>query len=187
MHKHIKMICRSCDTCIKNKTRIVNFKAPLSQLGLASQPFEIIALDTIGGFAGNKSTKRYLHLLIDHFTRYAFISTSKTQIAKDFIKLVNSIKGENTIQTLFTDQYAGINSREFKQYLKSKKINLVFTAVDCAFSNGLNERTNQTLVNRIKCKIFENKDRPWSIIAKECVDEYNNTIHSSTGSRLIIY
>ncbi|XP_043270945.1 uncharacterized protein [Venturia canescens] len=181
MHKHIKTICRSCETCIKNKTRIGNFKAPLSQLGPASEPFEIMALDTIGGFAGNKSTKRYLHLLIDHFTRYAFILTSKTQIAKDFIKLVDQIKNENRIQTLLTDQYAGINSKEFKQHLKTRKINLVFTAVDCAFSNGLNERTNQTLVNRIRCKIFENKNRPWSTIAEECVEEYNNTIHSSTG------
>nr|XP_012145921.1 PREDICTED: uncharacterized protein LOC105663162 [Megachile rotundata]XP_012146599.1 PREDICTED: uncharacterized protein LOC105663296 [Megachile rotundata] len=181
MHKHIKMICRSCETCIKNKTRIGNFKAPLSQLGPASEPFEIVALDTIGGFAGNKSTKKYLHLLIDHFTRYAFISTSKTQGAKDFIKLIKTIKKDNNIKTLFTDQYAGINSKEFKQYLRSQKINLIFTAVDCAFSNGLNERTNQTLINRIRCKIFENKNRPWPIIAQECVKEYNNTIHSSTG------
>lgn len=181
MHKHIKLLCRSCDTCIKNKSRIPNHKAPLSQFGPASKPFEIISLDTIGGFAGNKSTKKYLHLITDHFTRYAFIATSKTQTATDFIKLVKSIVGENEIDTLFTDQYAGINSKEFKQYLKSKKIKLVFTAVDCAFSNGLNERTNQTLVNRIRCKTYDNKNLPWTRIAQECVNEYNSTIHSSTG------
>ena len=82
---------------------------------------------------------------------------------------------------LLTDQYAGINSKEFKQYLKSENIKLVFTAVDCAFSNGLNERSNQTLVNRLRCKIYNNKNRPWSVLAQECVDEYNRTIHSSTG------
>jgi len=87
MYKHIKQTCRSCETCIKNKTRISYFKAPMSQLGPAKEPFEIISLDTIGGFTGNRSTRKYLHLIIDHFTRYAFIATSKTQIAKDFIKL----------------------------------------------------------------------------------------------------
>ena len=30
-----------------------------------------MSLDTIGGFGGNGSNKRYLHLLVDHFSRYA--------------------------------------------------------------------------------------------------------------------
>lgn len=181
MYKHIKNICHSCETCMKNKSRIGCFKAPLSQLGPAQKPFEIVSLDTIGGFKGNKSTKKYLHLIIDHFTRFAFISTSKTQVAKDFIKLVKKIEKKYKIETLLTDQYAGINSNQFKQYLKGNKIELIFTAVDCPFSNGLNERTNQTLVNRIRCKIYENRNKSWPVLAEECVREYNNTIHSFTG------
>ena len=181
MHKHIKLTCRFCETCLKNKSRFGHFKAPLSQLGPAEKPCEIVSLDTIGGFAGYKSTKNYLHLIIDHFTRFAFILTSSTQNAKDFIKLVESIKTGHEIKSLLADQYGGINSSEFKNYLKAKNINLIFTAGDCAFSNGLNERTNQTLVNRLRCKIFENRNRPWSVLAQECVDEYNNSVHSSTG------
>jgi len=60
----------------------------MSQLELATKSFEIISIDTIGGFRGSQSTKKYLHLLIDHFTRYAYILTSKTQKSNDFIKLV---------------------------------------------------------------------------------------------------
>lgn len=44
----------------KNKTRGANQKAPLSHFGPASEPFEIIFLDTIGGFTGYKSTKKIL-------------------------------------------------------------------------------------------------------------------------------
>lgn len=181
MHKHIKIICKTCETCIKNKTRVGNFKAPLSQLGPASVPLEIVSLDTIGGFTGNRSPKKYLHLMVDQFTRFAFISTSKTQSARDFINLVKSTEKKGDIKTIFTDQYPGINSSEFKNYLKHKNINLIFTAIDCAFSNGQNERTNQTLVNRIRCKIYENKNKPWSVIAEQCISDYNNTIHTSTG------
>lgn len=59
---------------------------------------------------------------------------------------------------------------------------MIFTTVDCAFSNGLNERLNQTLVNRIRRKINENKEnkRAWVTIAQKFVEEYKNTIHSST-------
>ncbi len=181
MHRHIKEICKSCETCIKNKTRIYRNKAPLAQLGPATKPLEIVSVDTIGGFAGNKSTKKYLHLIVDHFTRYAFIITSKTQLAKDFVALVKKVENKDRIKILLADQYPGINSDQFKQYLKSEGIQIIFTAVDCAFSNGLNERANQTLVNRIRCKIYENRGKPWSVIAEKCVEEYNNTVHSSTG------
>ncbi|XP_046602694.1 uncharacterized protein LOC107224055 isoform X1 [Neodiprion lecontei] len=181
MYKHIKMTCRSCETCIKNKSRIGCFKAPLSQLGPAKEPFEIISIDTIGGFKGNKSTKKYLHLAVDHFTRFTYIVTSKTQMAKDFINLIKKIEKNGNIKLILSDQYPGINSTQFKQHLSKQNIALVFTAVDCAFSNGLNERTNQTLVNRIRCRIYEHREKSWPQIAEECTQDYNNTIHSSTG------
>lgn len=181
MYKHIRLICRSCETCIKNKSRIGCFKAPLSQLGPAKEPLEIVSLDTIGGFKGNKSIKRYLHLAVDHFTRFAYIVTSRTQVAKDFTNLIKKVEKDGRIRLVLTDQYPGINSAQFKQFLKEQKITMVFTAIDCAFSNGLNERTNQTLVNRIRCKIYENRNKSWPQVAEECVKEYNNTIHSTTG------
>lgn len=44
----------------------------------------------------------------------------------------------------------------------------------------MNERLNQTLVNRIRCKLNDGRKQTWSTIAKECVEEYNQTIHTST-------
>ena len=57
---------------------------------------------------------------------------------------------------ILTDQYPGINSKEFKNFLKEKNIPIIFTAINSPFSNGLNERLNQTLVNKIRCGISEN-------------------------------
>lgn len=58
-----------------------------------------------------------------------------------------------------TDQYPGINSKEFKDFLEEKEISLIFTAVNSPFSNGLNERLNQTLVNKIRCTINEKEKK----------------------------
>lgn len=43
---------------------------------------------TVGSY---HSTKKYLHLLVDHFTRNAFISASKNQNSNDFIKLTKKV------------------------------------------------------------------------------------------------
>lgn len=114
----------------------------MSHLGPATNPFEIVSIDTIGGFGGTRSTKKYLHLLVDHFTRYAHNLTSKTQRSNDFIKLVEKVSDSNKIGMILTDQYPGINSAEFKKYLNEKNIPIVFTATNAPFSNGLNERLN---------------------------------------------
>ncbi|XP_078051980.1 uncharacterized protein LOC144478134 [Augochlora pura] len=154
----------------------------MSQLGPATKAFEIMSIDTIGGFGGQRSTKRYLHLLVDHFTRYAFIVTSKTQSAPDFIKLVNKVLETDKIGVILADQYPGINSREFKKFLVEKDVRLIFTAINAPFSNGLNERLNQTLVNKIRCRINEKEEkRAWTTIAGECIDKYNKTEHTVTG------
>lgn len=181
--KHnIKEICDSCEICIKNKSRTKFKYGLMSQLGPATYPYEIVSIDTIGGFGGSRSTKTYLHLLVDHFTRYAYILTSKTQTANDFIKLVKKVIPENKIGMILSDQYPGINSKEFKRFLEKENIPIIFTAVNAPFSNGLNERLNQTLVNRIRCKINERNDKiAWTTIAHECTQRYNETEHTVTG------
>lgn len=180
--RNIYKICKNCEVCIKNKSRGNNKFGLMSHLGPASKPFEIVSIDTIGGFGGARSTKKYLHLLVDHFTRYAFILTSQTQNAKDFIKLISNITETEDIDMILTDQYPGINSKEFKEFLNAKQIPIIFTAVNAPFSNGLNERLNQTLVNKIRCRINEtNKKKAWTTIAHECVNKYNVTTHTVTG------
>ena len=182
MKKHTESYCASCDICIRNKTRIRREKGVIGHLGPPTEPFQIMSLDTIGGFGGRRSTKRYLHLLVDHFSRYAYISTSANQTSYQFIKLLEKVSAESQIGLLLTDQYGGLTSTELEQYLVEKNIEHLTTSVDMPSSNGINERLNQTLVNRIRCRINEFKSKvAWSTIAAKCVQEYNDTVHSVTG------
>jgi len=87
----IHQFCSACKVCIKNKSRRSQQIGLLSKLGPATKPYEIMSIDSVGGFGGNKSTKKYLHILADHFIRYAFISTSKGQNARDFISLTDPV------------------------------------------------------------------------------------------------
>lgn len=182
MNTHVKNYCSRCEICIKNKSRTIRPSGFMGHLGPATKPYEIMSIDTIGGFGGYGSQKRYLHLLMDHFTRHAYILTSKNQKASEMIALIDSVHKENPIGILLTDQYGAFSSQEFEDYCNAAGISHIFTAVDSAFSNGLNERGGQTLVNRIRCRYNENNQKgAWSVIAKKCIDDYNSTIHSVTG------
>ena len=139
IEKNIKETCKRCEICIKNKCRGQQKYGLMPHLGPARRPFEIVSIDTIGGFGGQRSTKKYLHLLVDHFTCYAYILTSKTQNANDFIKIIQLASKNYKIEMILADQYPGINSKEFKKFLDGKNKPLIFTAKDAPFSNGLNE------------------------------------------------
>lgn len=92
-----------------------------------------MSLDTIGGFGGSGSNKRYLHLLVDHFSRHAYIWCSAGQSARDFISLIESIHSKNRIETLLTDQYGGLSSDDFASYCSNARIKHVFVALIVRF------------------------------------------------------
>ena len=180
----VRKFCSSCEVCIRNKTRRVRRSAKLGFFGPATKPFQIMSLDTIGGFGNNNSTMRYLHLLVDHFSRYAYILCSKSQSAKDIIAIVSSVHKDHPIETLLTDQYPSLTSDELHSFCSAVGIRHVFSAVDSASSMDLNERLNQTLVNRMRCAKNSNSDsqrKSWTTTAKQCVAQYNVTPHSVTS------
>lgn len=183
--KNITRICKDCETCIRNKSRGQGKFGWMSHLGPATKPFEIMSIDTIGGFGGSRSTKKYLYLLADHFARCAFILTSRTQNAIDFIKLVKNVSETDEIKIILTDQYPGSNSREFKEFLEKSNIRLIFTAVNTPFSNGLNERLNQTLVNKIRCRINE-KEKKESLDDGSERNAWTNIMPQNTQLRALL-
>lgn len=97
MDATIRKYCMSCFICIKNKTHRIREIDELSHLGPITTSFEIMSLDSIDGFGGNHSSKRYLHLLVNHCTRYAYILTSKHQQTPNFIKLLAPVFKENSV------------------------------------------------------------------------------------------
>ena len=121
-----------------------------------------------------------MHIRVDHLSRKAFISTSKNQTTRDFISLIERVTHGREVGTILADQYSALNSRDLKGYLGKRKIQLLFTSVNNPESNGLNERLNQSLVNRIRCRMNSETKRAWPVIVNTCVDEYNKTVHSVT-------
>lgn len=142
MYSKIFAFTSSCNVCFCNKTRRRNLKDILGHLGSPSRPFEIMSLNTVGGFGDRRSAKRYLHILVDHFTCYVSILTSANQTNSEFIRLVRLALRVNSIETLLTDQYGGLAANEFANFMESENIQHLFTTVDHPESNSLNERVN---------------------------------------------
>ncbi|GFX09077.1 transposon Tf2-9 polyprotein [Trichonephila clavipes] len=134
----------------------------LEEVPVAEEPFEMISLDTVGGFNYHNSQKKYLHIVLDHATRYAWTFPSK------------SVTSETYRNAAFT-------SSKFKKFLKHHNIRQLLTSANRPQCNGKNERVNQTLIAKLRCKVNSTTKTPWTKLLEQVTYGYNNSIHDVTG------
>ena len=65
----IENFVKHCHTCQINKKCKQKRFGLLQQVPPTDKPFECLSVDTVGGFNYYNSTKKYLHLVVDHATR----------------------------------------------------------------------------------------------------------------------
>ena len=192
VHEIFKLVCQQCLTCIATHYN-KKLTGTMSSLGPVNSPYDIIYIDTVGGFSEYNlknsavvNKQKYLHIAIDAHSRFVWIKTSKSQSASDFIDLIKQVSSVHPPKSVVTDRYSALKSKELKRFLSENQIEIVHTPVNHPSSNGMVERVNQTLVQRMRHKIFESKlgnkrlNRSWTTVAKECVREYNDTVHTIT-------
>lgn len=184
LHKKVQSVCQNCETCIKNKSRFDKQLGFLGKLGPPKDNFDLISIDTVGGFSNANSPKEYLHIAIDHFSRYVWFTTSKTRNADDYINLVSIVlksKPNVQIKNLLADKYPGFNDKSFRNFLKRNQINFMQIPSNVPSANGLAERVIQTLVNSIRCNFYDQKLKPaWTSAARSAIEAYNNCVHLTT-------
>lgn len=128
----------------------------------------------------------HLSQLLEAIMKEGFrLKLSKCTFALDSIQYLGHIINHNSISPIKYNLNRSISRHKLKRFQKlpkkKKKITMIFTAVNAPFSNGLNERLNQTLINKIRCAINEERKRyAWTTIAHNCVEKYNETEHTVT-------
>ena len=175
----VMKIVNGCDICKRAKKQIRKY-GEIDKLGPATEPLQIVHIDTKGGFSEPRVKTRYLHIAIDAFSRFIWIRASQHQNSQDYLNLLQQIEEDGTPSKIVTDRYGAFKSDRFRSVLRTKSIVLVHTPTAHPQSNGLVERVGQTIVEKLRCKRLIDETRSWSALAKEVADEYNHTIHSST-------
>ncbi|GFS77939.1 retrotransposable element Tf2 protein type 3 [Trichonephila clavipes] len=82
---------------------------------------------------------------------------------------------------LLSDRNAAFTSSKFKKFLKHHNIRQLLTSANRPQCNGKNERVNQTLVAKLRCKVNSTTKTPWTKLLEQVTYEYNNSPHDVTG------
>lgn len=137
-------------------------------------------MDSIAGFSGCGSSKR-VHLVIDHATRYVWVFSHKSENSDAYISCLKTIFAAGKPRKFLSDRGTGFTAGKLKEFLKHNRIHQLFTSSHHPQCNGVNERTNQTIVTRLKCKIKDEPQKCWTKLLSDVIDEYSRTPHEATG------
>ncbi|UYV66358.1 hypothetical protein LAZ67_4001455 [Cordylochernes scorpioides] len=181
MSKDIKQKVKTCPTCQLTKRPLGPTYGELSQPPEAKEPFDLLSLDTIAGFAKYGNTKIYLHVVVDHFSRYAWTFPSKSTSITTYQQVLKRVLQDGSPKRLLTDRAPAFTSPKFSSFLLNRNIHSLLTTSNNPQANGLCERLNATLTGKLRLLHLENPKIAWTKLVKRVTVIYNKTPHSTTG------
>ncbi|UYV65451.1 hypothetical protein LAZ67_3004415 [Cordylochernes scorpioides] len=181
MSKDIKQKVKTCPTCQLTKRPVAPTYGELSQPPESKEPFDLLSLDTIAGFAKYGNTKIYLHVVVDHFSRYAWALPSKSTSTTTYQQVLKRVFQDGSPKRLLTDRAPAFTSPKFRSFLLNRNIHPLLTTSNNPQANGLCERLNATLTGKLRLLHLENPKVAWTKLVKKVTLIYNKTPHSTTG------
>ncbi|UYV63233.1 hypothetical protein LAZ67_2003502 [Cordylochernes scorpioides] len=181
MSEDISKTTKACAICQSTKPPRGPTFGELGQLPVATQPFDLVALDTIAGLAKYGNAKTYLHVVVDHFSRYTWTFPSKSTSITTYQQVIKRVLQDGSPKRLLTDRAPAFTSPKFRKFLINRNIQPLLTTSNNPQANGLCERLNATLTGKLRLLHLENPKAAWTKLAKHVTVVYNNTPHSVTG------
>jgi hypothetical protein len=155
-----------CEHCIKGK---IQRKPFISSLPISSRPLYRIYSDIMGPMpVATNNGFRYILTFIDCCTRYSkiYLLKRKSETLSRFKEYVNTVEnfmsGSNfKVSIIHSDRGGEYNSNNFTAYIKSKGISVEQGPANTPQQNGVAERYNKTLIQKMLAIMSAGKIPKW--------------------------
>jgi transposase InsO family protein len=137
-------------------------RMPFNDSKQTHELLDVVSSDLCGPFrTQSMGGARYLQVIVDHASNYSNvfpISTKDTSVVfanfQNFVVETEKLTGKN-IGKLLTDRGGEFCSIEMKSWLEKMKISHVITLPWCPQMNGVSERFNLLLLNKIRTDLYD--------------------------------
>lgn len=165
-----------CVVCTKGK----HARSPFNEKGTrATQILQIIHSDVCEMSAKSHGGHRYFVTFVDDYSRkvFIFILKSKGEVFSKFVEFKKQIENqtEKTIKILRSDKGKEYENTNFNEFCKQNGIVQEFTAGYSPQQNGMSERMNRTIVEKVRCMLIDAKlnKQFWAEAAHAAVNVIN--------------
>ena len=146
---------------------------------LTIMPDELWAADLVDMSNIKNKNKKITFLLniIDVYSRYAFSFPLKNKSGKSILDTFKTLP--RTPHFLWTDEGLEFYNTNFKKFCEEKQIHLYSTHT--GLKSVFCERFNRTMKEAFYRRFTEKQVSTYTEFLPEFIEQYNNTVHSSTG------
>ena len=152
-----KCLLDGCPCCVQSKLCRAPFRVSKS---LRKRKLGLIHMDIIGPMdVLSQHGKKYALVLVDDATRYTWVlylrkKSHAAQEIKDWFALVERQVGRR-VRALRSDRGGEFLDNQFRSWLKSKGVMHQLTCSYTPQQNGVVERTNQVIGEKVRCCLSE--------------------------------
>lgn len=182
----IKTKQNDCETCPIGKQTRNKFPKVSKR---AENLLEIIHSDICGPLDQSLGGKKYILTMIDDYSRRVFVYFLKTRTEDDILQNFKYFKANVEKQTgkqikcLRSDNGKEYVGKRFQSFLQENGINHQLTAPYTPEQNGIAERMNRTIMEKVRCMLHETKLPKflWAEAVNYSVYLINRQPHSKIG------
>lgn len=172
--KEAEQLVKNCKGC--TLVSAPNPPNPMKRRELPAEAWVDVAMDLMGPLPSGD----YIFVVIDYYSRYKEIKTSKNITSADIIKMLKEIFSRLGFpRSITADNGKQFSSDEFRAYLHDCGITLYNTIPYWPQQNGEVERQNRSILKRIKISQLERKN--WKEELFHYLMMYNSTPNATTG------
>ena len=152
MVRDIHAYVGTCHKCLQSKHLHHKIRLPMTIRDPAPSPFSCMSIDTIGPMTKTNNGNKYIHVVVDYYSRYVFSWATKEisaiSTAKEFFKHVICHVG--VPHKLFSDNGSSFTGEAFKKACMAFGIRQIFGSPYRPTTQGLVERNNQTIITSLR-------------------------------------
>jgi len=145
-------------------------------------PFSTIHVDHYSPIDKQFTSKKYIFVIIDAFTKFVKLFPTKTTNSKEVINcLTHYFSNYSRPKILLSDRGSCFTSKEFTDFINNMNVKHIKVATGSPQANGQVERVNRVLTP-VLAKMTDNlTNNPWFKVLPEIEFALNNTTSKTTG------
>lgn len=174
--------CKSCEACLKRKNPTVPDRQPIGMLPTPVKPFQWWHMDFAGPLPTTARGNKYIFALTDPFSKWPEAFAVKDQTAQTTADIIYQeiICRFGFPEGLHTDQGRNFEAKLMAELCRRFNIKRSRSSPYNPQGNGLAERTNRTLAERLAVDIEAMDQTDWDDKLPSALAAMRTTVHKTT-------
>jgi hypothetical protein len=182
MDDDIQKYIKECVKCMQIKPILTKTQGLLQSHKIPNRPWQVISIDFVTGLPLSHNSNDCIAVIVDVFSKMTHILPMRTNYSTEqFAELFNRevIRHHLFPETIISDRDKYFTSKFWESLMKMTGTNLIRSSAYHPQTDGLTEKTNQTIENMLR-SIVNDKNDDWERKLTWVEITINNTINAST-------